>query len=123
MSVKTDGMTNTQILNSNSGAFLTANQKQVRFVMSMELKQMPCPNCGEPHNLPQAAGLEIDDFNFDTSANDRVGRCRKCRRTLIFVLMMIGGWHWRLDPNEAMKPKGAQIEIEIELNSNREERS
>lgn len=108
--VKTDGLTNSEIFDrykrsrgiAGSGG-LTSIQKQVGFLMAVHLNRKPCPNCGEPHNLPEAAGVtNIDAFDFGNGTSDRVGPCRKCGRTLIFTLPMLGGdWHWRLDPTEA----------------------
>jgi hypothetical protein len=96
----TDGLTNSQIL-AVSKQRLTTIQKQVRYVMEMELTRKPCPNCGTPHNLPEAAGVTIDEFNFASKGSDRVGPCTKCKRTLIFTLPFVGDWHWRLDTSEA----------------------
>jgi hypothetical protein len=96
----TDGLTNSQIL-AVSKQRLTTIQKQVRYIMEMELTRKPCPNCGTPHNLPDAAGVTIDEFNFASKGSDRVGPCTKCKRTLIFTLPFVGDWHWRLDTSEA----------------------
>jgi hypothetical protein len=106
--IKTDGKTNSEIFEEykrskgTTRPFLTAYQKQVGYLMSIELAPRPCPNCGEPHNVPEAAGLSIDEFDFGNRTADRMGPCRKCARTLIFTLPMLGGdWHWRLDTAEA----------------------
>lgn len=101
MAIITDGRTNSQIWNTDK-LFLTGIQKQVHFLMSQGLRCMPCPNCGEPHNLPDAAGVaNVDEFDFGNHGGDRIGPCRKCGRTLIYTLPIMGGWHWRLDPKEA----------------------
>jgi hypothetical protein len=100
----TDGATNTQIRNANRDG-LTALQRQVRFVMQEELALKPCPNCGALHNLPMADGVhDIDEYDFanrHAEHGDRHGPCRTCGRTLIFVLPLMGDWHWALDPSEA----------------------
>ena len=101
---KTDGLTNTEILVDDARKhMLTSMQRQVRFVAMMETQRKACPNCGELHNLPEAAGLSVDEFNFANHGSDRIGQCRRCQRTLIFTLPLIGGWHWRLDPNEVTR--------------------
>lgn len=104
MTITTDGKTNSQIFDAPNNLFLTSIQKQVRFVMKQHLQRKPCPNCGEEHNVPEAAGVAVDEYDFSGSSPDRTGPCRKCKRTLIFTLPMMGGWHWRLDPTEA-QPK------------------
>lgn len=100
MLIKTDKLTNTEILQA-SPSLLTSMQKQVRFVMSQHLQQKPCPNCGELHNVPEAAGYMFDEYDFSAHHSDRTGPCRRCGRTLIFVLPIMGGWRWQLDPKEA----------------------
>jgi hypothetical protein len=104
MPIMTDGRTNTQIMQTDQ-QFLGGIQKQVRFLMSQGLRRNACPNCGALHNLPEAAGVSVDDYDFGQNAKeDRVGPCKGCGRTLIFTLPMIGGdWHWRLDPSEAKR--------------------
>lgn len=107
MTIITDGLTNSEIFASegrmrSDGRFLTAIQQQVSYVMRLEMARKPCPNCGELHNLPEAAGVAVDDFDFGNHGDDRIGKCRKCQRTLIFTLPLFGGWHWRLDPDEAL---------------------
>ena len=98
--ITTNGLTNTQILETGDKRLLTSIQKQVRFIMEEYLQRKRCPNCGELHSVPEASGKTVDDFNFSNSGGDRAGPCRKCGRTLIFTLPIIGGWHWRLDPEE-----------------------
>ena len=100
--IKTDGLTNTQIIGTQK-EYLTSIQKQIRFLMSQHLQHKPCPNCGELHNLPEVARLEIDEFNFGShDRGDRIGKCHKCNRTLIYTLPWpTGDWYWRLDPDEA----------------------
>ena len=96
----TDRLTNTEIMNATD-QMLTSIQRQVKFIMKQEMVRKGCPNCGEPHNMPEAADVTVDDFDFGNHGDDRVGKCRKCHRTLIFTLPMFGDWHWRLDPKEA----------------------
>jgi len=97
---KTDGLTNTEILEADK-AHLTSMQRQVQYVAKLETQRKGCPNCGTLSNLPEAAGVRVDDFNFANHGSDRIGACRGCQRTLIFTLPLIGDWHWRLDPAEA----------------------
>jgi ssDNA-binding Zn-finger/Zn-ribbon topoisomerase 1 len=97
-------LTNSEVWNTMQPMHLTAIDKQRRFVMTQHLQRKPCPNCGELHNVPEAAGKSIDDYDFEGSTNDRIGPCSKCGRTLIYTLPFQGVWHWRLDYEEA-QPK------------------
>ena len=104
MAVMTDGLTNSKILATSDRRLLTGLQKQVRFLMDVHLVRKPCPNCGEVHSVPEAAGVEnIDDYDFGKRGDrgDRIGPCRACKRTLIYVQPIVGDWHWSLDPAEA----------------------
>jgi hypothetical protein len=81
--------------------------KQRQYVMKIEMARKACPNCGELHNVPEAAGVAFDDYDFSAADSDRKGPCRKCKRTLIFTVPLMGDWFWRLDPNEARTPSDA----------------
>src|SRR5436190_23966420 len=102
MQITTGGITNSQIVEAQDARFLTEYQKQVRYIMSQYLRRKPCPNCGEPHSVPEAAGKTIDEYDFSSGSGDEKGPCRKCKRTLIFTLPLMGDWHWRLDHAEAV---------------------
>jgi hypothetical protein len=109
---KTDGLSNSEIFKRYTDKTrrntLTQIQRQVGFVMAQHLRRQPCPNCGTPHSVPEAAGVAVDEYDFAASTSDRVGPCHSCKRTLLYVLPLDGGWRWCLDYNEASKEKAGQ---------------
>lgn len=101
--VKTNGLTNTEIAAAPKH-MLGAIQKQVRFLMERGMVRKACPSCGEPHNLPEARRVSVDEYDFGSGTQDRHGPCRGCGRMLVYTLPWpTGDWHWRLDTNEGKR--------------------
>jgi hypothetical protein len=60
----------------------------------------PCPNCHTPVDRFVAAGIDIDEADMRTESRPRDdgNTCPHCKRGLVHVLPMLGGWHWSLVP-------------------------
>jgi ribosomal protein S27E len=97
-------MTNRELLAETcSKALLTGIENQRRFILRLHSVQQGCPNCGHKQNVFEAAGVEIDDYDFGkTPLAFKCGGCgRDLKHNVPFVSMGGPGWHWGLVPDAA----------------------
>ena len=72
-------MTNREILKT-SKQVLTELERQRHFVLQVDGTPMPCPACQTKVNLFDAAGIDIDSYDFGTTKH--AYRCPSCRRRI-----------------------------------------
>jgi hypothetical protein len=90
--------TNRELLDLESADLLHPIDKQRRFVLRMEARPMPCPNCGHGLRRWEALGLDVDAYDLNAHHPDE-GTCPNCKRGLRFTLPWpTGDWHWTLIP-------------------------
>jgi uncharacterized protein (UPF0212 family) len=90
-------MTNRDILKTPK-ALLGEVDKQRLFLLRVESTAVPCPACKRPVNAFEAAGIDLDDYDFGNTRYEY--RCPGCGAELEQVVPFIaaGGalWHWHL---------------------------
>ena len=89
-------MTNREILKT-SKQVLTELERQRHFVLQVDGTPMPCPACQTKVNLFDAAGIDIDNYDFGNTKH--AYRCPSCGAELEQVIPIIaisGHWLWRL---------------------------
>jgi hypothetical protein len=91
-------MTNRELL-TTPPSVLSEVDKQRLFLLRTEGTPMPCPACKRPVNALDAAGIEVDAYDFGKT-NYRY-RCPGCSAQLEQVVPVFpsGGslWHWQLE--------------------------
>lgn len=103
-------MTNSELLAyTGPASLLTSIERQSQFILRMENTPLPCPNCGQGVRRWEALGLALDAYDLTTSHPD-TGECPGCGRGLIFIVPMIGGWHWSLVPDPAFHVEPGGVE-------------
>lgn len=95
--------TNTELLNMSDpeAKLLTGIERQRRFVMRIQARQMPCPNCGTGQSVFEAAGIKLDDYDFGVSEHKYTCINVTCRRELEHCVPLIAihhAWLWMLVP-------------------------
>ena len=89
-------MTNRELLNLPP-PLLSERDKQRLFLLRVQATARPCPACHKAVNAFDAAGIDIDDYDF--SPTPRLFRCPHCQAMLEQVVpaFSIGPlWQWRL---------------------------
>jgi hypothetical protein len=90
-------MTNRQLLQTPE-PLLSELDKQRLFLLRTEGTPVPCPACKRPVNAFDAAGIDLDAYDF--GATQYAYRCPACGARLEQVVPLIssGGslWHWLL---------------------------
>src|SRR5262245_12890366 len=90
-------MTNRQLLEWPGGQ-LSALDSQRLFLLRVEGTPQPCPACRQPVSALDAAGVDLDDYDFGQSKCSY--RCPGCGAGLeqVVPLFPAGGplWHWQL---------------------------
>ena len=91
-------MTNREILQA-SPELLGEVDKQRLFVLRVESALVPCPACKRPVNAFEAAGIDLDDYDFGQTKY--AYRCPGCAARLEQVVPFLptggGLWHWHLE--------------------------
>ena len=91
-------MTNRELLASTE-AVLSGLDRQRRFVLVTERRPMPCPACKTPINAFDAAGIDIDAYDFGVTTHPY--RCPACGAELDQVVPFISlagnSWHWQIN--------------------------
>lgn len=87
-------MTNEEILKTPD-ALLGALDKQRKAVLNLALLRRPCPSCGAPANIIEAAGIALNDYAFGHESPSC--RCARCEAELEQVVPLFGGqgWFWK----------------------------
>lgn len=89
-------MTNREILKA-SKEMLNPLDRQRQFLLRVEGTPVPCPACKWPSNIFEAAGIDLDAYDFGHSRHEY--RCPGCGAELEQeVPVFVGGglWHWGL---------------------------
>jgi len=90
-------MTNRELLKTPKH-LLTEVDRQRLFLLRVESTPVPCPACNRPTDAFEAAGIDLDDYDFDCTRYEY--RCPGCGAELEQVVPFIaaGGalWHWHL---------------------------
>jgi hypothetical protein len=90
-------MTNRELLQTPR-ELLSEVDRQRLFLLRTEGATVPCPACKKPANAFDAAGIDLDAYDF---GHTRYGyRCPGCRAALEQVVPFLAGggplWHWQL---------------------------
>jgi hypothetical protein len=89
-------MTNRELLKV-SPELLSGLDKQRLFLLRVESTPGPCPACKRPVNALEAAGIDLDAYDF--GATRLSYRCPNCLAELEQILPLFPGgpfWHWGL---------------------------
>ena len=89
-------MTNRELLKAKKET-LGSTDRQRQHVLQIEMVQLPCPACQNGVNALQAAGVDVDEYDF--GAKQREYHCPHCQAELELVVPFIAvgpGWHWIL---------------------------
>src|SRR3954453_5392639 len=90
-------MTNREILKTPKD-LLGEVDKQRLFLLRVESTPVPCPACKQPVNAFEAAGIDLDEYDFGNTRYEY--RCPGCGAALEQVVPFIAGggalWHWHL---------------------------
>jgi hypothetical protein len=91
-------MTNRELLQS-SEQVLKELDRQRLFLLRVEGTPMPCPACKHAVNVFDAAGIDLDAYEFGKS--QYAFRCPSCSAELDQVVPFVAGgphlWHWQLE--------------------------
>lgn len=72
--------------------------RQRQFLLRAEATPVPCPACKRPLNAFEAAGIDLDDYDFGHTKHEY--RCPGCAAELeqVTPFFASGGtlWHWHL---------------------------
>jgi len=90
-------MTNREILKTPK-ELLGQVDRQRLFLLRVESTPVPCPACKRPANAFEAAGINLEDYDFGSTKYDY--HCPGCGAELEQVVPFLasGGalWHWHL---------------------------
>jgi hypothetical protein len=90
-------VTNRELL-SAAREVLTELDRQRQFLLQTDGTPMPCPACKNPVNLFDAAGIDLDAYDFGSTSY--ACRCPSCQAELEQILPFMAGlgppWHWQL---------------------------
>ena len=90
-------MTNREIL-KRPKQLLGEIDKQRLFLLRVESTPVPCPACKRPVNAFEAAGIDLDEYDFGNTPYEY--RCPGCGAELERVVPFFAGggtlWHWHL---------------------------
>jgi hypothetical protein len=77
---------------------LSEVDRQRLFLLRTEGTPVPCPACKRPVNAFEAAGIDLDAYDFGHTPHDY--RCPACGAALEQVVPLLSGggalWHWQL---------------------------
>jgi hypothetical protein len=91
-------MTNRELLQT-SPQLLDGLGKQRQFLLRVELTSMPCPCCRNGVNALEAAGTDVEQYDF--SMPKVAFRCPHCTAELeqvVAAFTVAALWHWELQP-------------------------
>jgi hypothetical protein len=90
-------MTNREVLRTPEQR-LSELDRQRLFLLHTEGTPLPCPACKQPVNAFDAAGIDLDAYDF--GATQYAYRCPSCGAHLEQVVPLFPGgstlWHWHL---------------------------
>jgi hypothetical protein len=90
-------MTNRELL-TKPEQLLSELDRQRLFLLRTEGTPLPCPACKRPVNAFDAAGIDLDAYDFGTTTY--AYRCPACDALLEQVVPLFPGggslWHWHL---------------------------
>ena len=89
-------MTNREILKAKKET-LSSTDRQRQHVLHTEMIQVRCPACQTGVNALEAAGIDVDEYDFGVTRQDY--HCPHCEAELELVVPFIAvgpGWHWVL---------------------------
>jgi hypothetical protein len=90
-------MTNRQLLTTPE-QLLSELDRQRLFLLRTEGTPVPCPACKRPVNAFDAAGIDLDAYDFGATKYEY--RCPSCDARLEQVVPLFSGgstlWHWHL---------------------------
>jgi hypothetical protein len=90
-------MTNREVLQTPE-QLLSELDRQRLFLLRTEGTPLPCPACKRPVNAFDAAGIDLDAYDFGTTTY--AYRCPACGARLEQVVPLFPGggtlWHWHL---------------------------
>jgi uncharacterized protein (UPF0212 family) len=90
-------MTNRELLNTPE-KLLKELDRQRLYLLRIDGTSMPCPACKKPVNLFDAAGIELDSYDFGVTKY--AFRCPACGAALEQIVPFISGggelWHWQI---------------------------
>lgn len=90
-------MTNRELLNTPE-QMLSGLDRQRLFILRVDGTPMPCPACKQPVNLFDAAGIDLDAYDFGTTKH--AYGCPACGAELEQIVPFIAGggpgWHWEI---------------------------
>jgi hypothetical protein len=101
-------MTNRELLKASKKQ-LTSLERRRRLVLLVESTTMPCPACDHPVNALEAAGVDVDDYDFGRTSP--AYQCPSCAAELEQTTPPIGSgplWYWSLKP-EWLRAQLAQL--------------
>jgi hypothetical protein len=91
-------MTNRELLSTPEDR-LDEPDRERAFLLRLDGTPMPCPACGAAVNVLDAAGVDLDAYEF--GAAPRGHRCPACAAALEQVVPLHPGggpaWHWQLE--------------------------
>jgi hypothetical protein len=90
-------MTNRELLRTPRDV-LSQVDRQRQYLLRVELTPSPCPACREPVNALDAAGIDLDAYQFGKEKTSCC--CPACGAELEQVVPVFAfagpGWHWEL---------------------------
>lgn len=90
-------MTNREILQTPRQLLGTVDRQRL-FLLWVKSTPVPCPACKRPVNAFEAAGIDLDDYDFGNTKYQY--RCPGCGAELeqVVPFLAAGGslWHWHL---------------------------
>lgn len=98
-------MTHRELLRFTGPAIaqLTPIERQKRYLLTQALARSTCPSCGRWCTLLEACGVDLDQWDFTLTNDQRTYKCPTCGRELLYTLPLMiqggfPGWHWTLKP-------------------------
>lgn len=98
-------MTNRELLAGNHpGRPLSSLDRQRLLLLKVDSVKQRCPNptCRHGNNVFEAAGIDIDDYDF--GATKHAFSCVKCEAPMDYVVPIVSfgpGWHWEYNDKRA----------------------
>jgi hypothetical protein len=72
--------------------------RQRQWLLRVQQTAVPCPACSAPLDAFQAAGVDVDAFDFTQAPAYRCPRCHAELERESSYIPAFPGWSWRLKP-------------------------